>query len=220
MSKKKTEEIVKVEEVKEDIQNDEIEDLTLEERIINIEKKTKVSFWLNIITVVLIAFLLIMVLGSGNSSTAGGSGDAGSQEETVAYDTSAFKEISPADISNESKGKSIVVWVGRQTCGYCAMYAPYIKQAADNYGITAYYIDLATMINFNVENPYVTDATAYDTLRSLTGKGEWETFAQDNVGGTPLTLIIKDGKVIGGVSGAAAVDKIENVFSTAGLKKK
>ena len=208
MAKKNIEENVNVEDVKKEELVDEIEDLTLEERIINIEKKTKASFWLNIIIVTLMIFLLIMVLGSGNSNNTG-NGDSGNYEETVAYDTSAFKEITPSDISKESKGKTIVVWVGRQSCGYCSMYAPYIKQAADNYGITAHYIDLAKMVNFNVEQPYITDSDAYKTLSSLTGKGEWETFAKDNVGGTPLTLIIKDGKVIGGVSGAAAVEKIE-----------
>ena len=204
MAKKNIEENVNVEDVKKEELVDEIEDLTLEERIINIEKKTKASFWLNIIIVTLMIFLLIMVLGSGNSNNTG-NGDSGNYEETVAYDTSAFKEITPSEISKESKGK---------------MYAPYIKQAADNYGITAHYIDLAKMVNFNVEQPYITDSDAYKTLSSLTGKGEWETFAKDNVGGTPLTLIIKDGKVIGGVSGAAAVEKIEAVFKDAGLKKK
>ena len=32
-----------------------------------------------------------------------------------------------------------------------------IAEAAKNYGITAYYIDLATMINFDVAQPYITD---------------------------------------------------------------
>ena len=102
MAKKNIEENVNVEDVKKEELVDEIEDLTLEERIINIEKKTKASFWLNIIILTLMIFLLIMVLGSGNSNNTG-NGDSGNYEETVAYDTSAFKEITPSDISKESK---------------------------------------------------------------------------------------------------------------------
>ncbi len=224
MAKKNLEENKKVEEVKNEEVINEYEELTLEERIINIEKKVKVSNWLNWLTTILLVFLLIMLLGSGNitsDNTDTGAGDDTGYEETASYDTSGFKTITAADIAKESKGKRIVVWIGRQSCGYCGMYAPYIKQAADNYGITAYYIDLGAIINFNASQPYITDSAAFDILNSLSGSGKWATFAKDNMGGTPLTLIIKDGKVIGGLSGASQnVESIEQVFSDAGIKKK
>ena len=76
------------------------------------------------------------------------------------------------------------------------------------------------MIDFSVEQPYITDADEFDTLSNLSGKGEWATFAYDNVGGTPLTLIIKDNKVIGGVNVYTDVDTITAAFKAAGIKKK
>jgi hypothetical protein len=67
---------------------------------------------------------------------------------------------------------------------------------------------------------YITNAEEFDTLSNLTGKGEWETFAAENVGGTPLTLIIKNNKVIGGISGYTETENVVSAFKDAGLKKK
>lgn len=136
------------------------------------------------------------------------------------YDTSVYNVIKPSDIANESKGKTIVLWIGRQSCGYCGMYAPYIKEASDNYGIKAYYVDLAALIDFTVAQPYITDEVEFNILSNLKGEGKWDGFANENVGGTPLTLIIRDSKVIGGLSGYADTNTIMQVFSDAGLKQK
>ncbi len=228
MAKKIEKEVEEIKEVEKEVLNDDYEEITLEERVINIEKKVKVSFWLNIVNVALIVFLLILLLGGGNATSSysseegtegSASGSTGSQATTT-YDTSAFKTIEAADIEKESKNKTIVLWVGRQSCGYCTAYAPYIAEAAKNYGITAYYIDLATIVNFDVAQPYITDSTSWDTLSSLTGSGEWKEFASKNLGGTPLTLIIKNNKVIGGLSGYDEVSAIESAFKAAGIKKK
>ena len=211
-----------VKEVEKEVLSNDYEEITLEERIVNIEKKTKASFWLNIVTLVLMVFLLVLLLGGGNATNTEASGGNGSEStsQDTSYDTSAFTTITPDDIATVSKKKTIVLWIGRQSCGYCAAYAPYIAEAAENYGITAYYIDLATMINFDVAQPYITDEDAFNTLSSLSGSGSWKTFAYDNIGGTPLTLIIKDNKVVGGLSGYDDTSAIEAAFKAAGLKKK
>ena len=139
------------------------------------------------------------------------------QEDT--YDTSAYTIIKPSDIEKESKDKTIVLWIGRQSCGYCTMFEPYFRKAANNYGIKAYYIDLATMIEFNAPQAYITDEEQFGILSNLKGEGKWDGFASENVGGTPLTLIIKNNKVIGGLSGYADTDTVMKVFKDAGLKK-
>lgn len=143
----------------------------------------------------------------------------GQPEQEDSYDTSVYKIINPSDIEKESKGKTIVVWIGRQSCGYCTMYEPYIREASSNYGIKSYYIDLATMIEFNAAQPYITNETEFNLLSNLKGEGKWETFAYENVGGTPLTLVIKNNKVIGGLSGYADTNTVMQVFADAGLKK-
>lgn len=212
----------KIEEVKEvnPVEENDYEEITLEERISNIEKRTNASFALNIVIVVLLVISLVFSIGGGAKNLEDDTTGTTDATETVTYDTSAFKEIEATDIASLSDGEAIVVWVGRQSCGYCAAYAPYIEAAAKEYGITAHYINLANYVNFNVEQPYITNAEEFDTLSNLTGKGEWETFAAKNVGGTPLTLIIKNNKVIGGISGYTETENVVSAFKDAGLKKK
>lgn len=134
------------------------------------------------------------------------------------YSIKAFKEIRAGDVYNESNGKTIVLWIGRQSCGFCAIYAPVIEDVADDYDIVARYIDLGKIINFNVSEPYVSDQNAYNLLKNLSGEGKWQYFASDNINATPLTLIIRDNQVIGGVSGFVGEETLEDVFNAAGLR--
>ncbi len=138
--------------------------------------------------------------------------DESNTEEDYTYDTSSFKEISPLDIKKISKGNTMVVWIGRQGCQYCSWYAPIIEQVE----MPVYYIDLLSFISISDYSAVITDEKAYTYLENLTGDGKWETFAKDNLGATPLTLIIRDEKVIGGISGFT--DDISYAFMDAGIE--
>lgn len=212
MTKKKVEEekVEKVETIEKDNDYDyEEENFTVEERIINIEKKVKASFWLNIITTVLIVFLLILLLGGGNASSTGTGESTGTDTQGQSgYDTSSFNAIYPEDIASLSKKKTIVVWIGFQGCGYCQAYAPLLAQVTKEYGITANYIDISTITEEQM-----------NSVMSLTGKGEWANFAATFTG-TPFTLIIKDNKVVGGIGGYTEAANIAKAFDAAGIKKK
>lgn len=131
----------------------------------------------------------------------------GSDTTTDSYDTSVFKEITIADIEKESKGKTIVVWLGIPTCGYCQAYAPLLAEVADDYGITARYVDVAAMTQED-----------YDILVTLEGDDEYKGFGASFTG-TPFTMIIKNGKVVGGINGYVETERIESAFEAAGLKK-
>ena len=211
MAKKNIEEekVKKVDVVEKDIDNDDYEEenLTIEERVINIEKKVKASFALNVITTILIVFLLVLLLGGGNagdmSNTSGTDSSSGS-----GYDTSSFNAIAPEQIASLSDNKTIVVWIGYQECGYCQAYAPLLAQVTQEYGITANYIDLTTITEEQM-----------NIVLALTGKGDWANFAA-SFSGTPFTLIIKNNKVVGGINGYTEAANIATAFENAGIKKK
>lgn len=131
----------------------------------------------------------------------------GSNTGSETYDVSRFKEISMADIESDSKGKTIVVWLGLPTCGYCQAYAPLIADVADEYGITARYIDVSTMTQED-----------YDILVSIEGKGDYEGYGSSFTG-TPFTMIIKNGVIVGGINGYVDTVYIESAFEAAGLSK-
>ena len=99
------------------------------------------------------------------------------------------------------------------------MYAPVISKVADEFNIKARYIDFATIVDFSDYEAVISDAESFTILENLTGQGEWENFAKDNIVGTPLTLIIKDNQVIGGFSGYGEEETITQVFIDAGLSK-
>lgn len=198
-----------------ELDEEDYEEISTEERIIGIEKKVNIILVLVAVVAVLSVFTLILSV-NGGEKTETNNGTV-NQQSTSKYDTSAFKEIKAADIQSESKNETIVVWIGRQGCGYCAQYAPNMAEAAKNYGIQARYIDLAKIVDF--DQLVITDATSYDTIKNLTGTGEWKDFAANNISGTPLTLIIKNNKVIGGINRFTDVATIEEAFAAAGLKK-
>lgn len=213
----------KVKDIEKEIEDVELDDdydaITTDERIIEIEKKVNILLILVIVSIVICFISLISTLNNSSNDT--NTTNNQQQEGTSGYDTSSFKEISASDIASDSKNDTIVVWIGRQTCGYCAAYAPEIAEAAKNYGIQARYIDIAKIVDFttNPQQPTITDRTSWDTITNLSGSGEWATFAKDNMGNTPLTLIIKNNKVVGGLDVYTTSDKVEEAFAAAGLKK-
>ena len=136
-----------------------------------------------------------------------GTSSSGVGTDNQSYDTSVFKEISISDIVKESKKETIVVWLGLPSCGYCQAFAPLLADVAEEYGIKARYIDVSTMSQED-----------YDTLITLEGDGKYAGYGATFTG-TPFTMFVKNGKVVGGINGYVETDSIRNAFKEAGLKK-
>ncbi len=187
------------------------EEIGLEERLTNIEKKVNTMFYLVIATLAVAVITLFICAGNNGNENTSGSGDSqssqSSTQQSSGYDTSAFNQIKPADIESLSKNKTIVVWVGYQECGYCQAYAPVMTQVTKDFGITANYIDISTITQ-----------DEWNIVLGLKGKGDWKDVSS-KFEGTPFTIIVKNGTVIGGISGSTTAENLEAVFEDAGLKK-
>ena len=75
---------------------DEYEELTLEDRVVNIEKKVNWTFGLTVIITIISVLLLIFVLADGTDKSNSSSSNNNSNEATEVsedYDVSEFKEI-------------------------------------------------------------------------------------------------------------------------------
>lgn len=200
----------------EELELDEYVDITLEDRIEAIEKKTNVI--IGLLVVVLIFSLITMVVGlNGKNSNSNTSSNESQEVQDNTYDTSAFKEISASDIKSESKGQTIVVLLARQGCSYCAAFAPIITQVAENYGVTIRYLDYSKIVN--VEQSAIADQQAYNTIKNLKGVNDWDGFGETALGGTPNTLFIKDNKIIYGINGYNEQAVVESAFEAAGFSK-
>jgi len=204
-----------------DLEDEDYEEISVEERVVGIEKKVNIILIVVILTCLFSLLSMIFAINGGNGDTS--YGESQGNDTTIAddysYDTSAFKEISASDIKSESKNETIVVWLGRQGCSYCAAYAPQIKQVAEEYKITVRYIDFAKIIDFSTNPPTVSDNTAYNLITDLEGNGEWKGFGEEAMQGTPNTLIIKNNVIVGGVNGYSKAESIRSAFEAAGIKK-
>lgn len=136
-------------------------------------------------------------------------------EYNTNYDVSMFKEIEAEDLKDETKGKLRVVYIGRETCGWCAAFLPNLWIAQEDYKFETLYIDIAKIIDFS--NGNIIDQEEYDTLSSLTGK-EYENYMKENLGATPMILIMKDNKIVGAQTGYSEYENFETILNNAGIK--
>ena len=137
------------------------------------------------------------------------------EEPQSGYDTSAFIEIKGKDVIKESKNKTIVVLIARQTCGYCAMFAPTITEISEEYDFKVRYVDLAKIVDIYSPNWDVTDQESYNTLANLEAVKGFEDFMEE-FGATPMTVVIRDGKIVGGIVGAYPKENVVEALKEAG----
>lgn len=131
------------------------------------------------------------------------------------YDISKFDEISAKDIESKSKDKTIVVYIGRETCGYCVKFIPVLQEVQEKNNFTTQYIDIAKIIDYNTGN--ISDQDSYDILSNMDTVEDQASVMQE-FGATPMTLIIKDNKIIDSVVGYVEADALTSLVEENGLK--
>lgn len=195
---------------------DEYEELTLEDRVMNIEKKVNWTFGLAVIITIISVLLLIFVLADGTSSSNSNTNGEPTESSEVAsdYDVSEFKEIKAQDIAKESKGKNIIIYVGRSTCGYCVQYVPILKEVQGKYNYKTYYIDIAKILDFESSTGGILDEDANDIMQKID-----KDFMKENWGATPLTLVVKDSKLVDSIVGYVNSEALETLVKNNGFAK-
>lgn len=165
---------------------------------------------------------LSAALGYDITDTSSSSGetneDTSTGDTSGQYDTSMFKKIGAKDLASLSNGKTIVVWIGRQGCGYCSLYAPRIHSVGKAYNVPVYYIDLGTIFDFTQAQVSIKDQSAYDTMINFQTDAE-NADVLENFGATPMTLFIRDNKIVGNIVGALDETQVEQAFKDEGFKK-
>lgn len=203
------------EKIKEEEKIDEYEELTLEDRVTNIEKKVNWTFGLTVVITIISVLILIFVLAGDTEKAANNGNESGNGSEVAEeYDVSAFKEIKAQDIKKESKGKNILIYVGRSSCGYCIQYVPVLKEIQEKYNkYTTYYIDIAKILDFSGTGG-VLDKEADEIMQKLD-----KDFMKSNWGATPLTLVVKDSKLVDSIVGYVPAESLETLVKDNGFVK-
>ena len=195
---------------------DEYEELTLEDRVINIEKKVNWTFGLAVVITIISVLILIFILADGTEKAGTTDSQSGKPTEVSAdYDVSAFKEIKAQDIKKESKGKNILIYVGRSSCGYCVQYVPVLTQVQEkSKKYQTYYIDIAKILDFSSAAGGILDQEANNIMQQLDKE-----FMESNWGATPLTLVVKDSKLVDSIVGYVDADTLEALIKKNGFVK-
>lgn len=205
--------------LEDDTEDDELEPLTIEERIISVEKKLNIALVFIIIAALfsLMAFVANLSGGVTTYSDEHVDAETDASAESASYDTSAFTKVKAQELEKLSKGKKIIVWIGRQGCGYCSNYVSTITQIGEDFGETIYYLDLADIFDFSGEQVTLLDEKAYDIMMNFATDKENEKI-MDEFGATPMTLIIKNNKIVGSFTGALDAETITSTLKAEGFK--
>lgn len=203
-----------------DDEEDEVVELTMEERIIGIEKKQNIILVFVLVTALLSLFTFISGLG-GNKTYKDEETEPTNTEtqQATAYDTSAFTKVKAQDLEKLSKKDTIIVWIGRQGCGYCGQFAPIITSVGEKLDETIYYLDLADIFDFSTNPVTILDEEAYDLLLNFKTDGDNEGVMEE-FGATPMTLVIKKNKIVGNFVGAYDEATALEILEDEGFKQK
>ena len=197
------------------------EPLTLEDRVIGMEQKLNVMMvLLVIVTVVAIITMFVAIFKDGGKTKDSSKTNTSTETKeegttTLEYDVSKFKEISASDIEGESKGKTILLYIGRSTCGYCVQFVPILQQVQANHKYTTYYLDIAKIYDY--QNGVVLDKDAESIMVGLK-TNDSQKDVMNNFGSTPMTLVIKNGKVVDSIVGYVDAGTLETLVSSNGLE--
>ena len=101
-----------------------------------------------------------------------------------------------------STGTNILV-IGQTSCGYCIKAKPILNQIVADKNIKINYLNITNLSD--------------EERQKFTSKLDY--FNDNTKWGTPLTLIIKDGKVIDSANGLLDYDGYVDLFSRNGLIK-
>lgn len=169
-----------------------------------------------IILVVLVAIFIVLTVGVSKMYTSNVSTSSNSEEDSqynTDYDVSMFKEITASKISAETKKSKQVVYIGRESCGWCAAFLPNLWQAQEEFDFTTLYVDLAKIIDFSTGA--VSDQDSFEILSKLTGDN-YDGYMEENLGATPMILIVEKGKIIGAQTGYSEYDTFKKILEDAG----
>lgn len=119
----------------------------------------------------------------------------------VTLENAGFKKLSMSQYLEliKSNEKNIIL-VARPTCGYCEKFSPILKEAADDMKLTINYVNTDEFTN--------DDWNTFNSSLEYLSTEDW---------GTPLTLIVQNGKVIADNNGYVELEEIKAFFKENGL---
>lgn len=106
--------------------------------------------------------------------------------------------------------KTNIIVVGQTTCSHCIAIKPALNSVAEDYNLTINYLNLTDLSKEESEE-------FFDSLEEIEYNDP--DFLKDGSFGTPLTLMVKDGKVFDYINGSRTISQLVREFIKAGIIK-
>lgn len=222
MAKKKN-----IEEIKEEIIETEVEEFeeeTEEQKEVTImDMLNRIVICLIIIAIILAVNTVVLICNSGSSKSESKTENNGTETtdktQDNGYDVSMMDSISLSDAVAlfEDKG-SYVIYIGRSDCGACVSYLPALQQAQTDLGYKTKYLNLYDMDESSADYDKFIKKLTVKYPMQVNGEevtkqfGEW-------VGYTPMTIVVKNGKMVDGEIGAISYDSLVSMLQKQGFGK-
>ena len=176
--------------------------------IIEILKSIKITLYL-----ILAVLVVNVVLLSVNMNAFSNDDNNNVKEEIPEYDVSKYNAITYDDFKKLTTLKGThVIYIGRSSCSYCALFIPIMNEVQEKYDFTTNYFDISSIFDFS--NNAVIDEKAYNEMSNLND------FFKENFLATPMVVIFKDGKYVDGTLGYQELDEYSKFLENNGFNKK
>ena len=184
----------------------EKEDITKKEEANYTEILNKILICLYALIAILVINTTILLVKDGGSVS--NSGTSQGTNENIEYDVSMFTSVT-ADTLGEAVAEDTakLVYIGRDSCGYCVQFLPVLQQAQEDYDYETLYLDITT----------VTTTEQQDKILAFDNEDK---FLEQNFGGTPMVLLMKDGKLVDTWIGYAEYSEYSSWLEENGFAKK
>lgn len=107
-----------------------------------------------------------------------------------------------------SSGETHIIVIGQTTCSHCIAIKPALNSVAGDYDLTINYLNLTELTEDESDD-------FYESLEDI--EYDNEEFLEDGSFGTPLTLIVENGKVKKYIEGSRTISQLVREFKKQGL---
>lgn len=206
--KKKVEKIVKEEMNIPKVPEEDIninEDIEIDDGFSSNKSSSNIGITLAIIIILALMIIIIFIAGTkGSYNDSTSTLDTSTITNDAGSDSASIKDEEKADLTSididkylalkKSSDSYSVIYIGRPTCSHCVVQKPIMEHLVYKYNIVINYLD--------------TDTLSDDDIDKFRDSDEY--FSEG--WGTPLTLIVKDNKIVDKIEGEASISTVTELL--------
>lgn len=224
--KKIEEEIKEVKNLEDEL--DDLDELDEPKDVTVMDMLNRIVVCLIVIAIILAINTTVLIFKNNDSSSSNNdtkttnnpsSTESSSNGQPSNYDVSMMEELDLSkalDLFND-KDKTYVLYIGRPDCSACVSYLPTLQEAQENLGYKTQYLNLNNVDSKSDDYTKFINKLSVKYTMTVSGEEQTETFGKW-MGYTPMTIIIKNGKMVDGEIGAISYSTLTSLLKNNGIE--